>query len=157
MRAAECAIEIAAPIEQVWRVMVDFARYPEWNPFIVRVDSSGAVGVGSALGLHVKWADGGGASSGEIVTRFEAPAPGPGGGLVAALEYRFTGWMASIGMVRALRLQALTAEGPGATRYHTREAFGGWLAVGVPLAKVQRGFDLHAEALKRRAESLVKA
>jgi hypothetical protein len=150
MRVAECAIEIAAPIEDVWRVMIDLGRYHEWNPFIVRVDASGAVGNGSRITLHVKWAGGGGASSKELVTRFDAPRNG-----AAALEYVFTGWMATLAMVRATRLQALTQVSAGVTRYHTREQFGGWLAAAIPLGKVQRGFEMHAESLKRRAESLV--
>jgi hypothetical protein len=31
-------IEIEAPAERVWQVLTDFAAYPEWNPFIRRVD-----------------------------------------------------------------------------------------------------------------------
>jgi hypothetical protein len=31
-------IEIAAPAERVWQVLTDFAAYPEWNPFIRRVN-----------------------------------------------------------------------------------------------------------------------
>ena len=30
-------IEIDAPAERVWQVLVDFRRYPEWNPFMPRV------------------------------------------------------------------------------------------------------------------------
>jgi hypothetical protein len=31
-------IEIEAPAERVWQVLTDFAAYPEWNPFIRRVN-----------------------------------------------------------------------------------------------------------------------
>lgn len=30
--------EIEAPAERVWQILTDFARYPEWNPFIRRID-----------------------------------------------------------------------------------------------------------------------
>ena len=31
-------IEIAAPVRQVWDVLLDGARYPDWNRFILSVD-----------------------------------------------------------------------------------------------------------------------
>jgi len=31
-------IEIEAPAARVWQVLTDFAAYPEWNPFIRRVN-----------------------------------------------------------------------------------------------------------------------
>ena len=37
-------IEIAAPVESVWRTLTDFASYPEWNPFLKRVEGNAAVG-----------------------------------------------------------------------------------------------------------------
>jgi hypothetical protein len=42
-------IEIDAPPQQVWRVLADFPRYPEWNPFIVGV--SGKLELGARLSL----------------------------------------------------------------------------------------------------------
>jgi len=30
--------EIAAPPELVWRILIDFAAYPEWNPFITAIE-----------------------------------------------------------------------------------------------------------------------
>ena len=37
-------IEIAAPPEEVWRVLTDFASYPEWSPFIRKIEGQAAVG-----------------------------------------------------------------------------------------------------------------
>ncbi|MCA9643445.1 MAG: SRPBCC domain-containing protein, partial [Myxococcales bacterium] len=37
MREVRTQIEIAASREEVWEVLTDFARYPEWNPVIVSV------------------------------------------------------------------------------------------------------------------------
>ncbi len=37
-------VEIAAPAQVVWDVLLDYARYPEWNPYTVRVESSCRLG-----------------------------------------------------------------------------------------------------------------
>ncbi len=34
MKVIHTEIEINAPAEAVWRVLTDFAAYPEWNPFV---------------------------------------------------------------------------------------------------------------------------
>src|SRR5688572_18551718 len=31
-------IEIAAPATHVWSILTEFAAYPQWNPFLARVD-----------------------------------------------------------------------------------------------------------------------
>lgn len=145
---AEATIDIDAPPRQVWDIMLDFPRYHEWNPFIVRAALAGPLRVGAALQLQVRWSDGGVADSGERITEIVAPDEGSGGRLV----YRFTGWLHILGLVRAARVQQLELLTDGRTRYATREEFRGLLTAGLPLAKIRDGFTRHAEALKRRAE-----
>ena len=38
------AMDIAAPVEPVWSVLSDFDAYPDWNPFIIRVDGQPVAG-----------------------------------------------------------------------------------------------------------------
>ncbi len=42
-------IEISAPPRRVWEALVDFAAYPEWNPYV-------AVRGSAALGSEIQWA-----------------------------------------------------------------------------------------------------
>jgi len=44
-------IEIDAPAEAVFAILLDFERYPEWNPLTVRID--GDPTVGEVVTLHV--------------------------------------------------------------------------------------------------------
>jgi hypothetical protein len=152
---AEASVDIAAPIDLVWRVMTDLARYPEWNPFVVDIKPvAGAFSVGVPIALTVKWGRGGGASTIEVVDRLDAPAKGGDSVQRALMEYRFVGWLPRLALVRGSRQQALEQRPGGPTTYRTSERFTGLLARGVPLAKVQDGFERHAKALKARAESL---
>ena len=151
---AEAAVEIAAPIDVVWRVMTDLPRYREWNPFVVAIEPvDGAFRVGTAIALTVKWGRRGGASTIEVVDRLDGPAP-DGEVQRALMEYRFVGWLPRLALVRGSRQQQLEQRPGGPTTYRTSERFTGLLARGVPLAKVQDGFERHARALKARAESL---
>lgn len=151
---AEAAVEIAAPIDVVWRVMTDLPRYPEWNPFVVAIEPrGGALRVGTAIALTVRWAGRGGARTLEVVDRLDAPAR-DGEVQRALMEYRFVGWLPRLALVRGSRQQSLEQAPGGATTYRTSERFTGLLARAVPLARVQDGFERHARALKARAESL---
>jgi hypothetical protein len=150
---AEFRIEIDAPIDVVWSVMTDLPRYREWNPFVVAID--GELRPGNALGLHVRWiGERKETRTIEIVSRLEAPS----GSATrrAAMEYRFTGWLARLWLVNGSRLQELEQAQGGSTRYHTIEEFSGLLTAGVPLGKVQKGFEAHARALKERAERVAR-
>ena len=44
MKELRSHIEIEATAERVWQVLTDFAAYPEWNPFIRRVNGRPEVG-----------------------------------------------------------------------------------------------------------------
>ena len=44
MRKIETQIEINAPIENVWNVLMDHDEYPNWNPFIKKISGSTALG-----------------------------------------------------------------------------------------------------------------
>ncbi len=44
MRRVQSEITINATPGQVWAVLTDFAAYPDWNPFISRIEGSLEVG-----------------------------------------------------------------------------------------------------------------
>lgn len=147
-------VEIDAPLEVVWAVMLDTEAYAEWNPFAVRVDCPSPPRVGDPIRLHVRWANGKGTVSPERITVVDGPATDASGVTTATLAYVYEGWPSKLGLVRGTRFQRLT-QAPGApTTYDTVEEFSGPL---VPLAgpgRVAEGFRRHADALKARAESL---
>jgi hypothetical protein len=151
----EASVEIAAPIELVWQVMLDLPRYPDWNPFVVGIaDADKPVVVGRPLLLDVCWVGGGSVKSTEVVTVIEPPAPS-GTGRTARLCYEFGGLLPALYLVRATRTQRLEELAPGRARYATWEDMGPALLNGfVPYGKMKAGFEVHAQALKRRAESL---
>jgi hypothetical protein len=40
----ETQVAIAAPAEQIWTLLMDFARYPQWNPFIKHIEGRPELG-----------------------------------------------------------------------------------------------------------------
>lgn len=44
-------VEIDAPVSVVWQVLTDLDRYPEWNPFTARIDST--FKLGDPVHLHI--------------------------------------------------------------------------------------------------------
>lgn len=135
---------IDAPIERVWSVLVDIDRYPEWSPFVVKVD--GPLAVGTMLTLHVAMTP-----NRPVLRQRERVSKRE--------ELRELSWGTVMGhplLLRAERYQRLTRISDGQTRYETADDFEGAL---VPLvfalyrAKIQAGFDATAIALKKRAEA----
>jgi hypothetical protein len=145
-------IDVDAPLDEVWAVMMDTAQYPAWNPFVARIDAPpGPLVVGTPLRLHVRWADGGQVVSPEEVEGISPPHD-EDSVRRAVLAYRYTGVPARFGLLRCTRVQTLEQRPGGATTYRSTEHFHGLLARAVPLAKVQDGFARHARALKGRVE-----
>lgn len=150
----EAAIEIDAPLEVVWSVMLDTAAYDAWNPFVEHVEASPQPRVGDALLLHVRWADGSTARSPERVTVVDAPKTAPDGTTRATLAYVYEGMPARLRLVRGTRYQYVEQRPGGPTRYHTVEEFSGPMVRFAGPGRVAEGFARHAAALKKRAESL---
>ncbi|GGK03810.1 hypothetical protein GCM10010123_37190 [Pilimelia anulata] len=52
MRIIDTSVVVAAPVDVVWRTLLDFGAYPLWNPFIVSI--SGAAVVGARLTVRIR-------------------------------------------------------------------------------------------------------
>jgi len=145
------SVEIDAALDEVWAVMLDTASYAEWNPFVVRAESAAPPQVGDPIVLHVRWANGHGTTSPERISVIEPPRR-EGQTVCATLAYVYEGLPARLGLVRGTRVQRLSQEPGGPTRYDTVEEFSGPLVRLAGPKRVQDGFRRHAEALRRRCE-----
>jgi hypothetical protein len=141
MREIHTEIEIAAPPEEVWRVLTDFAAYPEWNPFVTRV--SGELRVGGRLEIFVQVPEGRGMKFTPEVLWAEP-----------ARELRWVGTLPVPGLFNGEHFFRLEPAGPGRTRFHHGERFSGLMIpfMGGVLKKTHRGYLLMNEALKARVE-----
>jgi hypothetical protein len=145
-------VEIDAPLDRVWAVMLDTASYAEWNPFVVAAECPDPPHVGDPILLHVRWADGKGTTSPERISVVDPPHD-VDGVRRATLAYVYEGLPARLGLVRGIRYQRLSrTEGAGPTTYETVEEFSGPLVRLAGLQRVEDGFRRHAEALKTRCE-----
>ena len=145
---ASITVEIEAPASVVWSVLVDFPRYGEWNPFCVRVDTTGELGSGVLLHTPDPAKPGETFTTQEYLRVLDAPRH---------LQYD-TG--DSIPGMHAIRDQWVTDLGDGRSSYSTTDVFSGEIAAWVYERQaewVKSGFDAMCLALKDRAESLASA
>lgn len=141
MRKLVADIEINATPEEVWAVLTDFDSFPEWNPFLTRLQ--GRIEVGRRISAHMQPAGGRGMDMTPIVTSVD---PGR--------QIRWFGSFIVRGLFdgdHTLRVEAMGDK----TRFVQREIFTGVL---VPftrglLARTQKSFEQMNEALKARVES----
>jgi len=143
MKEIHTEIEINAPAEKVWKVLTDFAAYPEWNPFVRR--GEGEVRVGARLHVYIQPSGGKGMSFRPTV-------------LVADpnRELRWLGHLWVPGLFDGEHSFSIEPLSEGRVRFIQRERFGGLL---LPfLSKTldgdtRRGFEEMNRALKLRSES----
>lgn len=143
MKEIHTEIEINAPAEKVWKVLTDFAAYPEWNPFVRRGEVE--VRVGARLHLYIQPSGGKGMSFRPTV-------------LVADpnRELRWLGHLWVPGLFDGEHSFLIEPLGEGRVRFVQRERFGGLL---LPLLSTmldgdtRRGFEEMNQALKLRSES----
>jgi hypothetical protein len=146
-REVSAGAEIAAPIGRVWQILTDLERYPEWNPFTTRVEST--LCVGDPVRLHVAMPGRSRSVRTEWVNVFE-----PEDCIAWGMH------MLHPALLNANRYQELTDLGNGRTRYYTVDRFSG-LLVPVMMAAyaepMRRGFESVARSLKARAENEAEA
>lgn len=134
-------VEIEAPIERVWSILIDLKRYSVWNPFTARVEST--LEVGDPIHLYPRLL---GTKPVHWVERVSRNEP-----------YHLC-WDLTMGaafLLTAERCQSLTALSGGRTHYVTEDRFQGMLT---PLVMatfgraMRRGFEDCATGLKHQAE-----
>jgi hypothetical protein len=136
------SIDIEAPAEKVWELLIDFTAYPTWNPFITRAE--GPVEVGGRLTFRMQPVGGSAVTLRPTVVE-----------VVEGHRLRWHGRLGVRGLFDADHLFILESHGATRSRLVQREQFNGLL---VPF--VQRSLDrgtlpaFHAmnTALKDRAE-----
>ncbi len=137
-------IDIDAPAQRIWEILIDFASYPEWNPMIPRIDGEPRVGATVRFRIRV----------GKITVPIDAEvvvADGPH-------ELRWVGparpWMRRV--ASGSHYYRLVDLGDGRTRLEHGEEFTGPI---VPAhwargeSAMARGYASFNRAIKRRAEA----
>ena len=133
-------IEIDAPAERVWAVLIDFERFPDWNPFIRRIH--GNPQVGSRLDVLL-------GASGTRPMRFRPTVKA----VVPNRELRWLGQLGLPGLFDGEHIFQIEPLGPMRSRFVQRERFRGLF---VPLLArslnrdARRGFEEMNRALRER-------
>jgi hypothetical protein len=141
MREIQTEIEIDAAPAEVWRVLTEFAAYPDWNPLVREV--RGEPRVGGRLDIVVQVPDGPAMKFKPRVLAFEP-----------ARELRWIGSAPLPGLFNGEHIFRLEPAGEGRTRFLHGERFTGLMIpfMGKTIEKVTRGYGLMNDALKARVE-----
>ena len=142
MFVIEKEVEINAPAAVVWEVITDLARYPEWNPFCLKCEST--LMPGDPITMTVK-----------LMAK-------PQKQVEVMLEYvegkRFAYCMKPVpGLLSSYRAHDVESLGAERTRYLSTFQLKQWFRI-VVLAmfqqKLEAGFAGMTDAVKQRAEML---
>ena len=136
--------EIEGTPAEVWAALTDFARYPEWNPFIVNLQ--GEAKVGARLAVTLSLPD----SNKEQTFRPRVLACNE------AQELRWLGHLWMKGLLDGEHFFRLEPKGTDSTRFVHGEDFNGALVrfIAPRMNDIARGFIYMNTALKRRVEAL---
>jgi hypothetical protein len=135
------SVTIAAEPRAVWEVLVDFAAYHEWNPFVL--EAEGDARVGSVLTVRIQ------PPGGKAMThRPTVIAAEPGARL------RWHGRLPIPGLFDARHEFALLPQGDG-TLFRHSEVFDGLLVpvLRSTLERTEHGFHAMNQAIRTRATS----
>lgn len=142
-RFVEASRVIDAPADMVYETIVDVHAYPDWNPFILRVEPEGVdISVpGTEFILMTSLNVGSFGESPEETVIAIPPTSDEPGTLIYA--YRGIGYE----YLMSQRVQTFTAIDDTTTLYESVEQFCGLLSLFIPYRSVQDGFESQTEAL----------
>lgn len=145
MKVIEHVIEIGAPSEAVWKILVDSASYEDWNPFLTRITTPERVGQRLSVTIRAGKRT---MTFSPVVTLFE-----PGRSICWAGKLVVAGIFDG---AHELHLEPLDAK---RCRFTHRETFRGALVpfMGAVLRDTDAGFVAMNAALAARAEYEVLA
>ena len=145
MKKIETEISILASPDEVWAVLSDFGRYPEWNPFLRYI--RGEMRVGGTLEVRIQPPGGTGMTFRPEVLRVDP-----------AKEFRWKGKLFVKGIFDGEHYFILQKKAEQETRVIHGELFSGFLAgmLSGMLSKTEAGFKLMNEALKIECEKQVQ-
>jgi hypothetical protein len=145
MKTLHTEIEINAKPEHVWNILTDFARFPEWNPFIRHIEGETKPGADLTVVLEPPESD---------RMRFEPTVLN----VVPNRELRWQGRQWNIPkLMEGEHIFKIEPIEEDRVRFVQIEIFEGWLVPVIGwfsdiLDKTRRGFEAMNEALKKRAE-----
>ncbi len=135
--------EIGAPAEIVWQILTDFNKYPEWNPFIVKI--KGKLKTGSRLTVYLSNQNG---KKNKFTFRLKK--------IVIHSELKWYGYVFMPGLFDGEHLFVVEKLSKAKALFMQSKRFSGILSpILTPFIRrsTEKSFDEMNEALKNRAES----
>ncbi len=146
----EVKLKVNAPPAYLWKVLIDFESYPEWNPFISKI--KGEPKIGSKITLHIKLDP----SMDSIRLSKEM--------IVSLKENQHLSYdthFLSSSLFNAVRWQTIRPlDGGKASLYHSQQKMSGLASWPLSRAfgdKIATGFEASSLAFKERVESIYQA
>lgn len=142
MKEVRTEIEINTVPERVWKILADFEKYEQWNPFINKI--IGQAKEGTRIMIHIETPGGKKRKYGPTVTRVEQ-----------GRELRWLGKGSIPGFLNGEHIFTIEQIQADRVRLVHREVFDGLLTslFGKSLdTDVRQGFEEMNKALKERAE-----
>lgn len=143
MRTIETIIHIHAPLHHVWDTLMEFEKYPEWNPFVKEI--SGTADTGHQLSVTIQLPGKKAMVFKPLVMKSEEHS-----------EFRWKGKFLMKGIFDGEHYFKLKQLPNGSTALRHGEIFTGLLIpfMGSVLKRTKQGFESMNVALKERCEKL---
>lgn len=133
-------MQVRAPADRVWQILVDFRTYGEWNPFIYKI--TGEAVEGEKLRIWLRTPSG--------RERTYEPT------VLTVDSGRELRWLGKSFLLEGEHIFTIESSEPGVSRFIQREIFRGpltWFFGARIDEDISGGFEQMNQALKRRAES----